>query len=556
MNKTVNEALAPPTTHEMSGADAVVDALLKHGLKSLYCLPGIQNDALFVSLFDRRNEIQAVHTRHEQGAAYMALGAALATGKPAAYAVVPGPGVLNTAAALGTAYSAGAKVLCLSGQIPSHAIGKGLGYLHELPDQLGILERLTKWAKRTRAPEDVPADFAEAFAAVRSGRPRPVAIEVPMDVLSRRAEIKAAFVREPDVAPALDDDALARAASLLSRAERPLIFVGGGAQDAGLPLRQLAEKLGAPVVAHRMGKGVLDDRHPLSLNLTAGHALWKGCDVVLAIGTRMHLPLTQWGSDAELRVIKVDVDRPEMSRGRQPDVALCGDALDILQRLNDQIRRPVGDRDNRVASSRALKAEIASKLDLLRPQLDYLRAIRDVLPDNGILVDESTQVGYVSRIGYETRLPRTYLSSGHAGTLGWGFPTALGAQHALPDTPVVSFTGDGGFMFNVQELATAAHHNIPLVTVLFNDGAFGNVQRMQRELYGQRVIATDLTNPDFVRMADSFGIDAVRAEGPQALRGVLARAIEARRPSLIEVPCRQMPEPWPFLQLPRVRGRS
>ncbi|QPF95111.1 hypothetical protein IC761_06835 [Bradyrhizobium commune] len=541
---------------DMSGADAVVDALLCQGLKSLYCLPGIQNDALFVSLFDRRNEMQVVHTRHEQGAAYMALGAALATGKPAAYAVVPGPGVLNTAAALGTAYSAGAKVLCLSGQIPSHAIGKGLGYLHELPDQLGILERLTKWARRTKAPEDVPADFAEAFSALRSGRPRPVAIEVPMDVLSRKAQIKSAFWREPDVRAAPEDDAIAKAASLLSRAERPLIFVGGGAQDAGLPLKLLAEKLGAPVVAHRMGKGVLDDRHPLSLNLSAGHALWKGCDVVLAIGTRMHLPLTQWGSDDGLQIIKIDVDELEMSRGRQPDLALCGEALEVLQRLSDQIQKPVADRDSRIASIRALKAEIAGKLDLLRPQMDYLRAIRDVLPDDGILVDESTQVGYVSRIGYETRLPRTYLSSGHAGTLGWGFPTALGAQHALPDSPVVSITGDGGFMFNVQELATAVHHNIPLVTVLFNDGAFGNVQRMQRELYGLRVIATDLTNPDFVRMADSFGVYATRAEGPQALRSALTRAFEARRPSLIEVPCGKMPEPWPFLQLPRVRGRQ
>jgi acetolactate synthase I/II/III large subunit len=555
MSELAKEALAPQTMREMSGADAVVDALLKHGLKSLYCLPGIQNDALFVSLFDRRNEMQVVHTRHEQGAAYMALGAALATGKPAAYAVVPGPGVLNTAAALGTAYSAGANVLCLSGQIPSHAIGKGLGYLHELPDQLGILERLTKWARRTRAAEDVPADVADAFAAMRSGRPRPVAVEIPMDLLSRRTRIGAPFVREPDVEPAPDDDAIARAASLLSGAERPLIFVGGGAQDACLPLKQLAEKLGAPVVAHRMGKGVLDDRHPLSLNLTAGHALWKGCDVVLAIGTRIHLPLTQWGSDEGLRVIKIDVDGLEMSRGHQPDLALCGDALHVLQRLNDQIRKPVMDRDSRVASSRALKEEIAGKLDELRPQMEYLRAIRDVLPDDGILVDESTQVGYVSRVGYETRLPRTYLSSGHAGTLGWGFPTALGAQHALPDTPTVSITGDGGFMFNVQELSTAVHHEIPLVTVLFNDGSFGNVRRMQLELYGKRVIATDLTNPDFVRMAESFGVYAMRAEEPQALRSALTRAIEARRPCLIEVPCRQMPEPWPFLQLPRVRGR-
>jgi acetolactate synthase-1/2/3 large subunit len=447
-------------------------------------------------------------------------------------------------------------VLCLSGQIPSHAIGKGLGYLHELPDQLGILERLTKWAKRIDQPENVPADVTAAFGALRAGRPRPVGLEIPMDVLARKASIRNAVIDQDNAVVALDDAAIEKAVALLSRAERPVIFVGGGAQDAASPLRELAEKLGAPVVAHRMGKGILDGRHALSQNLTAGHVLWKDCDVVLAIGTRLHLPLTHWGVDDGLKIIKIDIDASEMARGRQPDIAIVGDAANVLAGFNGHLQVPVADVATRIARSRRIKDAVDERIGVLQPQMAYLRAIRDVLPDNGILVDESTQVGYVSRIGYETRLPRTYLSSGHSGTLGWGFATALGAQHALPGTPVVSITGDGGFMFNVQELSTAVHHKIPLVTVLFNDGAFGNVQRMQQELYGQRVIATDLTNPDFVRMAESYGAYALRAEGPESLRSALDKAFATGRPSLIEVPCGKMPEPWPFLQLPRIRGNS
>ena len=404
--------------------------------------------------------------------------------------------------------------------------------MRELPDQLGILERLTKWAKRIDSPENAPADVAAAFGALRSGRPRPVGLEIPMDVLARKASIRNAVICHDNALVSLDEDAIERAAALLSRAARPLIFVGGGAQDFASPLRELAEKLGAPVVAHRMGKGILDGRHS-SQNLTAGHALWKDCDVVLAVGTRLHPPLTLWGFDDGLKIIKVDVDRSEMARGRKPDIAIVGAAADVLARFNDHIQAPVVYIAARIARSRRIKVEVDERIGVLEPQMAYLGAIRDVLPDYGILVDELTQVGYVSRVGYETRLPRTYLSSGHSGTLGWGFATALGAQHALPDTPVVSITGDGGFMFNVQELSTAVHHQIPLVTVLFNDGAFGNVQRMQQELYGQRVIATDLTNPDFVRMAESYGAHAERAEGPTALRRALeGKAFASGSPSL------------------------
>lgn len=549
--KTVAEKSAPRT-----GADSVVEALLNHGISNLYCLPGIQNDALFNALFDRRDEINVVHTRHEQGAAYMALGSALATGKPAVYAVVPGPGFLNTTAALATAYSTGAKVLCLSGQIPSHAIGKGLGYLHELPDQLGILERLTKSSERIGAPDEIAGGMARAFRALNSGRPRPVGVEIPLDVLFKQTADTGPQSLPTDIPDVLDEAAIERAAALLSRAAHPLIFVGGGAQDASAELRILAERLGAPVVSYRMGRGILDERNPLSQSLTGGHVFWRDCDVVLAVGTHLHLPSIQWGVDDALKIIKVDIDAAEMPKNGLPDIAITGDAAAVLARINEHIRRPVADSVARIRRSALVKQETSARISGLEPQLAYLRAIRDVLPDNGVLVDESTQVGYVSRIGYETRLPRTYLSSGYQGVLGWGFATALGAKHALADTPVISIAGDGGFMFNVQEMSTAVHHSIPLATIVFNDGSFGNVKRMQQDLYGNRVIASDLTNPDFVRLADCFGALGLKAENPDDLRRALETALSAARPSLIEVPCGPMPEAWPFINLPRIRGRA
>ena len=538
-----------------TGADLVVDALIRSGLCNVYCLPGIQNDALFNSLFDRRNEIGVIHTRHEQGAAYMALGAALATGKPSVYSVVPGPGFLNTTAALATAYGAGAPVLCLTGQIPSGAIGKGFGFLHELPDQLGIIERLTKFATHVGTPEAIPKMMAAAIAALCSGRPRPVGVEIPMDVLAAKTTVNEIFAGLPEDPHVVDEEAVLRAASMLQKAERPLIFVGGGAQGASSELRILAENLGAPVVSYRMGKGIIDGRHSLSQNLPAGHRLWKDCDVVLAVGTRLQNPLKQWGVDEKLRVIKIDVDDAEIKKDRPVDLAVVGDAATTLRRLNDHIRRPVLERDARIKASARLKSEVAASIAVLEPQLSYLRAIRDVLPDDGVVVDESTQVGYVSRIAYDAHLPRTYLSSGYQGTLGWGFPTALGAKHALGDTPVVSITGDGGFMFGMPELSTAVHHSISLVTVVFNDSSFGNVKRMQAELYGGRVIASDLSNPDFVALGKSFGVEASVAKDPDALRSALDAALSRGGPCLIEVPCAEMPEPWPYLNLPRIRGR-
>ena len=539
---------------QMSGGDAVVQALIAHGIRSIYCLPGIQSDHLFNALFDAGEAITAIHTRHEQGAAYMALGAALATGKPQAFSVVPGPGLLNAATALATAQSTSAPVLALSGQIPSRFIGKGHGLLHEIPDQLGILKTLTKWAARIEKPRDAPSLVAQAFQYMLSGRPQPVGLEIAPDILQARADVDAAAPL-PVLEQRLDEDAIERAAKRLEKAERPLIFVGGGAQDAAREVRALAERLGAPVGTYRRGKGVMDDRHPLAQILTGAHALWKTADVVLAVGTRLQWPSINWGVDEKLTIIKVDADPAEMDKIRTPEVALVGKADAILARINEHLRHLPERRPDREAASAKVKEEIAKKIAVLEPQRAFCRALRDALPDNGVLVEELTQVAYASRLLYEARHPRTFITSGYQGTLGWGVATGLGVKHALGDVPVVSINGDGGFMFTVQELSTAVRHRIPLVTVVFDDAAYGNVRYMQRNMHGNRVIATDLANPDFVKLGESFGIMSLRANGPEGLRKALEKALAANEPALIEVPVGAMPSPWDFIHMPPVRGR-
>jgi acetolactate synthase-1/2/3 large subunit len=483
----------------------------------------------------------------------MALGASLATGKPAVYSVVPGPGFLNSTAALVTAYSTGARVLALVGQIPSRAIGKGHGLLHEIPDQIGILRKLTKWAERIEQPQDGSRLVAQAFRELQSGRPRPVGIELPPDILAAKADVDLLPPLPPEPDAPLDEDAIARAAGLLAKAERPVIFVGGGALESADDVRALAERLSAPVVAYRRGKGILDERHPLSQVLPGGHSLWAKADVVLAVGTRLQIPISAWGTDDKMKIIKIDIDPAELDRLRKPEIGLVGHSSAVLQRLCEHLAH-VPARPERVAQSLALKERIAAEVAVLAPQLAYLRAIRDVLPDNGVLVDELTQVGYAARSAYETRKSRTFISSGYQGTLGWGVATALGAKHALGDTPVVALSGDGGFMFNVQELATAVRHRIPLVVIVFNDSAYGNVRNMQKSMHGNRVIGSDLANPDFVKLGESFGIGAHRANGPEGLRRALETSLAANEPAIIEVPVGDMPSPWQFIDMPKVRG--
>lgn len=540
----------------LSTAQAVVSMLEVNGIDTLFCLPGVQNDAFFDALYDRTNAIRPIHARHEQACAYMALGYAMATGKPSAYVVVPGPGFLNTTAALSTAYAVNAPVLALTGQIQQSMIGRNVGLLHELPDQLAIMRGLTKWADRISSPAAAPALINEAFRRLLSGRQRPVGLECALDTWARRAPVE--LMGKPAAADPcpVDEEAVDRAAKLLGNAERPMIVVGGGAQGAGEHVARIAEMLDAPVMTGRMGQGVIDGRHRLSVTAPAGYRFWGEADVVLAVGTRLQPQQQNWGVDPALKIIRIDVDSEELDRQHKPEIGIVGDATATLEALANRLagyNRKRNGRADEVAGTKAAANKIIH--DTLSPQIAYLDALRKALPEDGILVDELTQMGYAARFAYPTYKSRTFLSPGYQGTLGWGYATSLGAKVARPDTPVVSISGDGGFMFTAMEMATAAQHGIGVVAVVFSDGAYGNVRRIQQQSFNNRTIASDLRNPDFVKLGESFGIDAVRANSPEELGTAVARGIAKGGPMLIDCPVGQLPDPWKLITLPRNRPR-
>ena len=555
MSKSARKKKAKSATVEMTTAEAAVATLIGHGLDTIYALPGVHNDHLF-DAFHRAGEfLRVVHTRHEQGAAYMALGAALATGRPQAYSVVPGPGLLNSGAALLTAYGMNAPVLAMIGQIPASTIGKRQGHLHEIRDQAGILARLVDHYGHIEGPADASSKVAKAIQSMSRGRPGPAALECAMDVWGKRGPVAAIAAPSPPRAAKIDDSKIRAAAKILGRAKRVLIVAGGGAQDASTEVTLLSEMLQAPVLGYRRGRGVLDSRNPFSVTLPLGRELWGEADVVLAVGTRLLNPMRQWGVDKKLQIVRVDADPDEPARLHKPKVALVGDAAPILRRLIDSLAKFNTRRASRTDEMRERQAKLQERLAKLAPQLAFLEAIRAELPEDGIYVDEVTQMGFVARLALPVYGPRTFLSPGYQDNLGWGYATALGVQHAKPDVPVLSINGDGGFLYTGNEIATAIRHRIPLVAVVFVDGAFGNVRRIQQEQFGNRLIASDLANPDFVKYAESFGAAGRRARGPDELRVALRESFARREPTLIEVPVGSLPSPWEFIHMPRVRGK-
>lgn len=548
-----------PAALDMSTAEATVATLLLHGINTVYALPGVHNDHLFDAFHRAGEAMRVVHTRHEQGAAYMALGAALATGRPQAYAVVPGPGLLNAGAALLTAYGMNAPVLAIIGQIPHATIGRGLGQLHEIRDQAGIIARLVDHSAHIHTPAEAPAKVAKAIASMRQGSKRngrrgPAALECAIDVWGKRGAVTP-VPPLPERAPRIDEDQVKTAAKVLGKAKRILIVVGGGALDASPEVTQLSDMLQAPVLAYRRGRGVLDGRSPFSVTLPLGRELWGEADAVLAVGTRLLNPTAQWGVDKNLQIVRVDTDHEEPARQHKPKVALIGDAAPVLRKLIDALAKTNVRRASRREEMVERQTKWQTRLQKIAPQLAFVDVIRAALPENGIFVDEVTQIGFAARLAYPVYKPRTFLSPGYQDNLGWGYATALGAQHARPEVPVLSISGDGGFLYTGNELATAVCHRIPLVTVVFADGAYGNVRRIQEEDFGNRVIASDLVNPDFVKYAESFGAAGRRARTPQELAAALKVSFAANEPAVIEVPVGPLPSPWEFIQMPRVRGK-
>ena len=533
----------PQTTGQL-----IVESLIAHGVDTIFGIPGAHMYDFNDALYERRDTLRFIHTRHEQGAGYMAYGYAKSTGRVGAYTVVPGPGVLNSGAALCTAYGANAPVLCITGNIMSNLIGQGRGQLHELPDQLATLRGLTKGATRINHPSETNCAMAEVFTRMLSGRQGPVAVEAPWDVFGMKAPAGPSMMGAARPAPVADPDAIAAAVALIAKAKNSLIMVGGGAVEAGAEILELTRRLQAPVTAHRSGKGVVSDDDPAALSMVAAFDYWKTCDLLIGIGSRLELQYMRWRwQPTGLKVIRIDIDPTEMVR-LKPDVGIVADAAGGTRALVDALGKftTPASRQHEFA---ALKAKARAAIAGVQPQMDYLDAIRAVLPRDGFFVEEVSQMGFTGRIGFPVYAPRQYVTCGYQDNLGFGYNTALGVKVAHPGKAVVSVSGDGGFLFGLQEMATAVQHKINVVAVVFNNGAYGNVLRDQRTTYQSRVIGAELTNPDFVKLATSFGLPAFKATTSKQLRTVLAQALALDAPSLIEVPIPTGSEasPWPFI---------
>lgn len=532
-----------------SGGEAIVSGLVAHGVDTVFGLPGAQIYGLFDAF--QQAQLKVIGARHEQACGYMAYGYARSTGRPGVFSVVPGPGVLNAGAALLTAFGSNEPVLCLTGQVPTAFLGKGRGHLHEMPDQLATLRSFVKWADRIEYPDTAPTLVSRAFQEMLSGRRGPVALETPWDVFTQRAETAAAKPFDPFPAPLPDTERVKAAAALIAGSKTPMIFVGSGAIDARDEILELAELIDAPVVAFRSGRGIVSNAHELGLTMAAAYRLWPKTDLMIGIGTRMELSTTfRWPFKPDfLKSIRIDIDPAEMRRFTH-DAAVIADARAGTSALLAAVRKAGYKKTSgRRAAIREASAATLQEIQQVQPQMAYLNILREVLPHNAIVTDELSQVGFTSWYGFPVYEPRTFITSGYQGTLGSGFPTALGAKVANPDRPVVAITGDGGFMFGVQELATAVQFNIGVVTLVFNNNAYGNVRRDQREQFDGRVVASDLVNPDFVKLAESFGVGAARVTSPATFRSALEKALAHGGPYLIdvEVPKDSETTPWTFI---------
>lgn len=534
---------------KMTGGDALAKTLIAEDVTTVFGIPGVQLDGLTDGMYRERDRLELMVPRHEQATTYMADGYARASGRPGVAMVVPGPGVLNAGAGLATAYACSSPIMLLAGTIPSHLVGRGLGALHEIERQTETLEGLTKWTGTARRVEEIPELVHEGFRQMRTGRRRPVAVEVAPDLLHAVADVE---IGDPFDVPVerVDEDQLKELVAFLARSERPVVYVGGGAKSerAFSLLAKLAELLDAPVVMSENGRGAIDarDRHALP-----AFALWElreRADAVLAIGSRF---VTAFGKAVDVgraRVALVNIDPEDMADPRSAELTVCADATVVLEGLVASLsaRQGWGEELDRLRQEcdRRIIEEVGA-------QMSFVSAIRGALPDDGVFVNELTQIGYVSTFGFPARAPRSYIWPGYQGTLGYALPTALGASVGSDGRPVVVVTGDGGIGWSLQEFATARRYKIPLVVVLFEDGRFGNVWRIQRDSYGGRFIGSDLTNPDFELLAQAFGIASVTASDGAMLEQAIARGIASKEPTLVRVPVGTFSSPWRLIHEPR-----
>lgn len=530
---------------KMTGGQAFARQLHREGVRVIFGLPGVQLYHLLDGLQEQK-DIRFITTRHEQATTYMADGYSRVGGGIGTALVVPGPGLQNASAGIGTAYSASSPILVIAGQVEKELIGVNRGVLHEINDQLDTIRPVIKWGRRILDPVDVPKVVNEAFYQLKSGRPRPVEIEIPPETLAKKAEIELLDPVDYKRPGAIKTE-IKRSAELLSKALNPAIWAGGGVHSANAheALLMVAEHLQIPVFATNEGRGAISDRHYLSLGpISFSRDSYKENhvkhDTILAVGTRLANPELLNGQT----VIQIDIDDQEIGRNYKNTIGVLGDAQATLVSLYKELKSMIPPRPSRKVELEETYGRRFSGSGEPEPLKSLMRSIRSAMPDDGIIVQDFTQVGYYSRSHCPIYAPRSYITPSYFGTLGFGLPTAMGAKVAKPDTPVLAISGDGGFLYNSQELSTAVRYGINVIVVLFNDNAYGNVLRDQSDIFDGRVYGSKLYNPDFMKLAEAYGVYGERVDDPETLESALRRAIDLSVPALIEVPVGGMPRPY------------
>ena len=526
-----------------TGGAAAIAALEAAGVEVVFGIPGVHTLALYDALHD--SSIRHVLARHEQGAGFMADGYARATGKPGVALIITGPGITNVATPVGEAYADSSPVVVISSQVEREWAGKMRGNLHDLRDQSGLMSVVTKRSTSVTSFDQIASTVFNAVRESVSGRPRPTHVELPLDIL---AETGVSTPPEPSggYRPAPTRDEVERAADLLAHARKPLIYIGGGAVSAGDALSELATLLGAPVLESTMGKGIVAEDHPYCL----GHAwnpwsadnpldeLLAASDLVLVIGTKLGAQETNyWKMPLPKTMIRVDVDPDELSLNYgAPTLGIAADAQATVDALLEALRArrhaPEGTSTDEVADYKRRVLADGEEIAFA----PYIEALRRAIPREGIIVQDMTMMSYRMNDSYPAYAPRTYLFPSNYGTLSFSLPAAIGAKIGKPHLPVVAVVGDGGFQFTMAEVATAVQHDVTLPIVIFNDSTYTAVDQAMKQSFGRRAMATELKNPDYVKLADAYGIPGVRALSPDALADAVKQAFASDGPTIIDVP--------------------
>ena len=542
------DSSAPPTPlgaakeAAPTGASLAIETLVANGVETVFGVPGVHTLALYDALVDA--PIRHVLARHEQGAGFMADGYARATGRPGVAVIITGPGITNVATPVGEAYADSSPVFVLSSNVERPYLDAMRGNLHDLKDQRGVMAAVTQWNARPMTAGEVPTTVGEAFRRLGHGRPLPVHVEVPLDVLDEPApNAGPAPTNRPErLAP--DPQALLDAAAQLKAARRPVIYCGGGAVSAaaGEQVIELAERLGAPVLTSIMGKGSVPEDHPLVVGALwqPGNAiddLLREADCLLVVGSKLGVQATN-GFQLPIAptLIRIDVDERELTLNAQPTLGILGDALlateGIASLLAGDEHTAPGFGTETVATARAAARATAFGAD----RTAHLDALRAAVPRDGVVAFDMTMMSYVACGLFPAYLPRTFLFPSGYGTLGFALPAALGAKVGRPEAAVVCVCGDGGFQYTMEELGTAVHHRLGVPIVIFNDSTYSAVKHEQQASRGARYLGVDLVNPDYVALAAAYGIPGVRVETPEALAEAVGLALSRDLPTIIDVP--------------------